>query len=158
MKNVLAQIENVCVLQSCQKTFSNHWARHRRMYKYVCSASRRVLIPVFCFYQVCLGQCWELAVSVNWASYYVSSAVITLPRAWSFFPLRYMWVLISHQPDILRSGQVLHNAIILQWQTTGMGCVGHAQLPIKSRQFSGILQDSRCIRNLLVYAEASLSM
>lgn len=81
---------------------SNHWVRHRRMYKYVCSASRETLTPVFCSYQLCLCQCWELRVSVSWASYYVLSSVRTLPKVWSSFPLRCMWVLISPQPDILR--------------------------------------------------------
>lgn len=42
-KKVLAQIENICILQPCQEAFSNHWARHRRMYKYVCPASWRIL-------------------------------------------------------------------------------------------------------------------
>lgn len=66
---------------------SNHWVRHRRMYRCVCSASRGTLTPVFCSYHVCLCQCWELRVSVSWASYYVLSSVRTLPKVWSSFPL-----------------------------------------------------------------------
>lgn len=47
--NAQIQMENICVLQSFQELFSNHWAKHRRMYKYICSANRSLFYYIFLF-------------------------------------------------------------------------------------------------------------
>lgn len=62
--NVQAQIENICVPWSFQEVFSNHWPKHRRMYKYTCSANRRILIfYIFVSTKYIFFLCWEHTLS-----------------------------------------------------------------------------------------------
>ena len=102
--NVQVQIENTCVLQSFQEVFSNHWAKHTRMYKYIVSANRRIFcfIIFFCFYQE-----WREHIrTVSWAGYCVLLAVIILPKVnclfTFFFPLRCTWVLFFSKVNMPR--------------------------------------------------------
>lgn len=68
--NVQAQIENICVLRSFQEVFSNHWAKHRRMYKYIRSANNRILFYyIFLFLTSVMGTHSECKLSWLWCSF-----------------------------------------------------------------------------------------
>lgn len=83
--NVQAQIENIWVLQSFQEVFSNHWAKHTRMHKYICSANRRILVY---YIFLSLPSMVGTHSSISWDGYCVLLAVIILPKVCLFFPSR----------------------------------------------------------------------
>lgn len=117
--NAQVQIENTCVPQSFQEVFSNHWAKHTRMYKYMFSANRRIFYFILLFPPRMQGTHSECKLSwllCSFSSHKIAKGQLFIHL---FLPIKvHMGTVLS---QIQHAQCLVKYCIILCWWTVGAG-------------------------------------